>query len=133
MKRGIDASTVILVAVLLVVLVLVGKVVNPPSAKGEHDHDHSEASSPPAAQKPLSGPDGKPMKPMTPSSMAQGPNGMGKGMPPMTSGPPKGSGMPSMTSGPPKGYHPSAPDGMDPSLWQEHEMGVVTPKPNEKK
>lgn len=122
MKKGIDTFTVILVALLLGILVMVGKVVNPISTKGEHDHDHgAEASTPPAQQ---------PAAQRPPPQQSPPPSKGHPERPDVTRGP----GSPKRPSMPPKGAMPAPePDGMDPLLWQQHEMGTVTPKPDVKK
>jgi hypothetical protein len=107
MKRGFSVSTVILVVLLLGVLVWVGKVVNPPSAKD--DHDHSEEQAPPA--KPMSKEQQVAMQKAQQQKMR---DQMKQHYPP-----------------PPSGKAHSAPkkDPLDASAWQEHDMGAVTPKP----
>ena len=123
MKRGIDVSTIVLVAFLLGILILVGRVVNPPAAKGDHDHESegsAQSAPPPKPQAPMKG------APKMPGRMtAQDRDQMGKGMPP---------GAPSRPSTPPKAAaHTPPPDTMDPTLWQQQDMGTVTPKPDAKK
>ena len=110
MKRGFSATTAILVVLLLGVLVMVGKIVNPPPGKDDHDHGDEQAPSQPA--KPVSKDQQIAMKKEQQEKMRAE---MKKHQPPA----------------PPKGMAASAAkkkDPLDASLWQESDMGAVTPK-----
>ena len=109
MKRGFSVSTVILVALLLGVLIMVGKIVNPPSAKDDHDHGDEQAQQQPPA-KPMSKEQQAAMQKEQQQRMQAE---IKKHQPPA---PPKG------------GAVPRPKDALDPSAWQEHDMGAVSPK-----
>lgn len=134
MQRRFSVSTAILIVLLLGVLYAVGRVVNPPT-KAEHDHDEAAASKEAQAAKGQS-PDPK-ARPKTEAQQEEmmrhkmmqartddKPVAEGKaGAKPVAKAAPKGMSVSAHT----------APDGMDPSLWQEHDMGTVTIKPDAKK
>ena len=141
MKRGFSASTVVLVALLLSVLFMVGKYVNPP-VKGGHD-DHDEKSEKTSAPTPTT--NGK----MASNSNGKMPPTSGGGMPPNS-----GGGMPDTSGGRPsvatedkmkkemmgrlppeqarKVSQKPKPDEMDAGYFQRHTMGPVETKPETK-
>lgn len=144
MKRGYNASTFILVAMLLGVLVWIGSKVNPPPAGGHDDHDEAKAA---AAAKP-------PEPKMAPMPKNINPKSGKKLLPveaaPTSAGLASAGGAP--TSGATttmpasakeyadkmKSHMPMSsgaarkPDGMDAAFWREHDMGTVTPAPDPK-
>ncbi len=134
MQKRFSASTAILIVLLLSVLYAVGRVVNPPT-KAEHDHDEAAAKEAQAAKGQL--PDPKARGKMS----AQQEEMMKRKM--MTARADDKPVMEAKAGTKPAikptakttaaSMHAAAPDGMDPSLWQEHEMGAVTIKPDAKK
>ncbi len=134
MQRRFSASTAILIVLLLGVLYAVGRVVNPPT-KADHDHDEAAASKEAQAAKGQT-PDAKAAPKM---GVQQEEMMKRKMMQARTDGRPAAEGKAGAkpaTKPAPKATAASlhnAPDGMDPSLWQEHEMGAVTIKPDAKK
>lgn len=155
MKRGYSASTFILVAMLLGVLVWIGSKVNPPPVGGHDDHDEAKAAAASQPPEPKMAPmpkniDQKSGKKVLPVEAAPTSAGLASAGSPTAVGTPTSGGAP--TSGATttmpasakeymdkmKAHMPMSsgaarkPDGMDAAFWREHDMGTVTPAPDPK-
>ena len=133
MQRRFSASTAILVVLLLGVLYAVGRVVNPPTKGGEdHDHDDTPAAQQTAPPTAAAKPDVAPPRPGSPAKAPDaGPSEMMKSkMMAMAEKAKKEHAHDMPTSA---AHRSHAAEGMDPSLWQERNMGQVAVKPDAKK
>ena len=146
MKPRFGITTFVQVVLSLVVLVLVGKLVDTSSGKddkkgGHSDEPATEAAKPAPTPAPAPTPKTQPTKDGKPQTTP--PVGAGDAMKPVAPSPAQKEKMEQrlkmladMKKHGGTGNRPNpsqSPDGMDPALWQDRDMGQVAPKVEEKK